>query len=98
MAQPTDQKKRNASKAETGLELHCEDPTVNELESVAENRVGMEAALYLPSGSMGNQIAARVHAESGQEVLLEEECHIFEKERGTRRIVRFASPSTAGRR
>lgn len=69
---------REAAKtAEVGDDVHRDDPTVNELERQAAQLVGMEAALYVPSGTMGNQIAVNVHTNPGQEILLERESHIY---------------------
>ena len=66
-----------ARDAEVGDDVYRDDPTVNELERRAAEAVGMEAALYVPSGTMGNQIAVKAHTEPGQELLLERESHIY---------------------
>jgi threonine aldolase len=71
-----------ARDAEVGDDVYGDDPTVNELERRAAEMVGKEAALYVPSGTMGNQIAARVHTERGQEILLDEQSHIYKWELG----------------
>jgi threonine aldolase len=71
-----------ARDAEVGDDVYGDDPTVNELERRAAEMVGKEAALYVPSGTMGNQIAARVHTERGQEILLDEQAHIYKWELG----------------
>jgi len=55
---------------------------VNELEARAADLVGMEAALYVPSGTMGNQVAARTHTERGQEALVERSSHVYKWELG----------------
>ncbi|MFO7927396.1 threonine aldolase family protein [Natronomonas sp.] len=68
--------------AEVGDDVHGEDPTVNELEATVADILDMEAALFVPSGTMGNQIAARVHTEHGDEVLVERESHIYKWELG----------------
>ncbi|MFB6161751.1 MAG: low specificity L-threonine aldolase [Haloferacaceae archaeon] len=71
-----------ARDAEVGDAVHDDDPTLTELERRAADRVGTEAALFVPSGTMGNQIAARVHADRGSEVLLDEVAHLFSWEVG----------------
>ena len=74
--------RESAADAEVGDDVYAEDPTVNELETAFADLVGKEAALFVPSGTMGNQIAARVHTERGQEVLLERESHVYKWELG----------------
>ncbi len=59
-----------------------DDPTVNELEVFAAESFGKEAALYLPSGTMANQAAIRAHCRPGDEILLEQTCHVFMWEQG----------------
>ncbi|TYL39850.1 low specificity L-threonine aldolase [Natronococcus pandeyae] len=71
-----------AAAADVGDDVYGEDPTVNELEARAADRVGTEAALYVPTGTMGNQIAARVHTERGQEVLADRKSHVVKYELG----------------
>jgi threonine aldolase len=71
-----------AAEAEVGDDVYGEDPTVNELESRVAELLGKEDALFVPSGTMGNQIAARVHTDRGQEVLVERESHIYKWELG----------------
>ncbi|NHN46280.1 low specificity L-threonine aldolase [Halostella sp. JP-L12] len=71
-----------AANAEVGDDVYGEDPTVNELERRAAEAVGMEAALYVPTGTMGNQVAIRTHTERGQEALVERESHVYKWELG----------------
>ena len=73
---PSPEMRKAAAEAEVGDDVHGEDPTVNELEATVAEILDKEAALYVPSGTMGNQIAARVHTDRGDEVLLERESHI----------------------
>ncbi len=82
VTKPSGRMRSAAADAEVGDDVHGEDPTVNELESAVAELLGKEAALFVPSGTMGNQIAARVHTERGQEVLLEQESHIYKWELG----------------
>jgi threonine aldolase len=71
-----------AADAEVGDDVYGEDPTVNELEAKVAEVLGKEDALFVPSGTMGNQIAARVHTERGEEALVEAESHIYKWELG----------------
>jgi threonine aldolase len=68
--------------APLGDDVYGEDPTVNELERRAAERVGKEAALLVPSGTMGNLCALLAHAQRGQKVVVGDECHIFNYEAG----------------
>jgi threonine aldolase len=79
---PSDAMREAARDAEVGDDVYREDPSVNELERRAAELVGMEAALYVPTGTMGNQTAVRVHTEPGQEVLCERESHVYNYEVG----------------
>jgi threonine aldolase len=74
--------RESAADAEVGDDVYREDPTVNELEATVADLLGMEAALFVPTGTMGNQIAARVHTEPGQEALVERESHVYKWELG----------------
>jgi len=69
-----------ARDAGVGDDVYRDDPTVNELEARAADLVGMEAALFVPSGTMGNQAAVRVHTERGQEVIVDEQAHVYKWE------------------
>ncbi len=79
---PSDAMRDAARDADVGDDVYRDDPTVNELEAAAAAAVGTEAALYVPSGTMANQIAVNVHTEPGQELLLERESHIYRWELG----------------
>src|SRR5438309_10729595 len=68
--------------AEVGDDVFGEDPTVNELERRTAALFGLEAGLFVPSGTMGNQIAVRVHCRPQDEVLLEATSHIYVWEAG----------------
>ncbi len=68
--------------AEVGDDVYREDPTVNRLQERAAEILGRDAALYVPSGTMGNQTALKVHTHHGQEVICEERCHIYNYEMG----------------
>ena len=63
--------------APVGDDVYGEDPTVNRLESMAAEMLGHEAALFVPSGVMGNQLAIRLHTKVGDEVIIESTSHII---------------------
>jgi len=69
--------------AEVGDDVYGEDPTVNLLERRAAEIFGREAALFVPTGTMGNQIGIRLHTQPGQEVIAESRSHILDWEMAT---------------
>jgi len=69
--------------AEVGDDVFQEDPTVNQLEELAAKKVGKEAALFVPSGTMGNLIAVLTHCQRGDEVILEIDSHLYYYEVGS---------------
>ena len=74
---------RDAAKnAEVGDDVYRDDPSVNELESRAAEVLGKEAGLFVPSGTMGNQVAIRAHTDRGQELLADEHAHVLKWELG----------------
>jgi len=77
---PSEEMREAARDAEVGDDVYGEDPTVNDLEARTAEVLGKEDALFVPSGTMGNQIAARTHTERGQELLCEVESHIYKWE------------------
>ncbi len=79
---PTEAMREAMRGAVVGDDVYGEDPTVRRLEVLAAERLGKEAALFVPSGTMGNQVALLVHAARGEEVILEENCHIYSFEVG----------------
>lgn len=68
--------------AEVGDDVAGEDPTVNALEARIAGMLGKESAVFVPSGTMSNQIAVRVHCQAGDEFLCETQCHIYRYEQG----------------
>src|SRR5438445_9774123 len=80
VTKPTGEMRRAMAEAEVGDDVYGEDPTVNRLERRAAEIFGREAGLFVPSGSMGNTIAMRVHTRPGQEIICEERSHIFNYE------------------
>src|SRR6476646_4462413 len=80
VTQPTEAMRRAMAEAEVGDDVYGEDPTVNRLERRAAEIFEKEAALFLPTGTMGNQTAVRLHTEHGQEVICERRAHIVDWE------------------
>ena len=66
--------------AEVGDDVYGEDPTINKLEARAAEVFGREASIFVPTGSMGNLIGARIHTQHGQEVICESKAHILDWE------------------
>ncbi|MBK8813105.1 MAG: low specificity L-threonine aldolase [Acidobacteria bacterium] len=87
VTKPTDAMRRAMAEAEVGDDVYGEDPTVNRLQERAAEIFGKEAALFVPTGSMGNQIAVKLHTKQGNEIIVEERGHIFNWEMGTPAIV-----------
>lgn len=77
VTRPTPEMRKAMAEAEVGDDQYLEDPTVNRLQAVTAELIGTEAALFVPSGTMGNQIAIKLHTQPGQEVITEERCHIY---------------------
>jgi threonine aldolase len=83
VTRPTPQMRAAMAAAEVGDDVYGEDPTVNLLERRAAERFGREAALFVPTGTMGNQVAIRLHTQPGQEVIAESRAHILDWEMAT---------------
>ena len=83
MTMPTARMREAMARAEVGDDVYREDPTINRLEEVGARFLGMEAAVFVPSGSMANQVAVHVHCRPGDEVICEERCHVFLYEGGS---------------
>jgi len=82
MTKPTAEMRRFMGDAEVGDEQKGEDPTVNLLQQMTAELLGKEAALFLPSGTMCNQIAIKLHCRPGDEVLLDRTAHPLNSEAG----------------
>jgi threonine aldolase len=82
LTQPTPGMREAIANAVVGDEQKREDPTVNELEARAAEMLGQEAAVYLPTATMANQIALRIQTEPGDELLAEENSHVLINEQG----------------
>ena len=83
VTQPTPEMRAAMAAAEVGDDVYGEDPTVNLLEQRAAETFGREAALFVPTGTMGNQIAIRLLTRPGQEVIAESRAHILDFEMAT---------------
>jgi threonine aldolase len=80
VTRPTAAMRAAMAAAEVGDDVYGEDPTLNLLESRAAEIFGREAALFVPTGTMGNQIAVRMHTQHGQEVICESRGHMVDWE------------------
>jgi threonine aldolase len=80
VTRPTAAMRRAMAEAEVGDDVYGEDPTVNRLEQRAAEILGKEAGLFIPTGTMGNVIAIKIHTEHGQEVVCESRAHILDWE------------------
>ncbi len=79
---PTDAMRAAMAAAEVGDDVYGEDPTMNRLQEAAARAVGKEAALFVPTGSMGNLLAVKCHTQPGDEILIERNAHILQFEMG----------------
>ncbi len=94
VTRPTPAMRRAMAEAEVGDDVYGEDPTVRALEARVAERLGLEAALFVPSGTQGNQIAIGVHTRPGEEVILEEGSHPFHYENGAMGALWGVQPRT----
>ena len=83
VTRPSAEMRAAMAAAEVGDDVYGEDPTVNHLERRAAEVFGREAALFVPTGTMGNQIGIRLHTQPGQEVIAESRAHILDWEMAT---------------
>jgi threonine aldolase len=82
VTRPTPGMRAAMSAADVGDDVFGEDPTVNRLQERVATLLGKEAALFVPSGTMSNQIAVKAHTQAGDEILCEASCHIYNFEAG----------------
>src|ERR1700737_917394 len=82
VTRPTPAMRRAMAESEVGDDVYGEDPTINRLEGRAAEIFGREAALFVPSGSMGNLLAIKTWARPGTEVICEQRAHIHQYEIG----------------
>ena len=94
VTRPTPAMRRAMMDAEVGDDVYGEDPTINKLQARAAEIFEREAALYVPTGSMGNLIAIKVHTQPGQEVICENGSHINQYELSSMTFVAGVLPRT----
>ncbi|MCS7183613.1 MAG: aminotransferase class I/II-fold pyridoxal phosphate-dependent enzyme [Thermoanaerobaculum sp.] len=92
VTKPTPEMRRAMAEAEVGDDVYGEDPTVRRLEELAAAKLERAAALFVPTGSMGNQIAVHLWTRPGSEVILEARGHIFNFEMGSMAALSGALP------
>ena len=80
VTRPTAAMRKAMAEAEVGDDVYGEDPTVNKLEERAAEICGKEAGLFVPSGTMGNTIAIKMHTRHGQEVICDSRSHLLDWE------------------
>lgn len=82
VTQPTEEMRRAMYEAPVGDDVYQDDPTMTKLEELAAEITGKEAALFVTSGTMGNQISIMCHTKMGDEIILSQSCHIVQYEVG----------------
>ena len=82
VTEPTPEMREAMATAEVGDDVFGDDPTVNRLEAMSAERMGKQAAMFVPSGTMGNLAAVLSHCQRGDEVILGDQCHTFNYEAG----------------
>ena len=87
VTQPTPAMRRAMAEAPVGDDVYGDDPTVNRLEALAARMAGKEAALFVPSGTMGNQLAIMTHTRRGDDVICGRDSHIFVHEVGAAAVL-----------
>lgn len=87
VTKPTPAMREAMFNAEVGDDVYGDDPTVNALETLAAKSLGKEAALFVPSGTFGNQLALFTHIKRGDEVILSEDSHIASSEAGAAAVI-----------
>ena len=87
VTQPTDRMREMMAKAIVGDDVYEDDPTVKALESRSAELLGKESALFVPSGTFGNQLAILTHTKRGDEVILGHDCHIMMHEVGAAAVI-----------
>ena len=91
VTRPTPAMRRAIAEAVVGDDVFGEDPSVNRLEEMAAEIAGKEAAVFVPSGTMANQLAIRTQTRPGDEILLEQGTHPFNFEAGAPAVLSAAA-------
>src|SRR5687767_5355131 len=97
VTRPTPAMREAMARAEVGDDVYGEDPTVNQLQERVAEVVGTEAALYVPSGSMANQICLKIATEPGDDVIIGEGSHNWLYESGAAGALAGVQLSIVGR-
>ncbi len=87
VTKPSDKMRAAMAAAEVGDDVFGEDPTVNRLQERAVEIFEKEAALFVPTGSMGNEIAVKLHTKPGEEIIIEERGHVLNYELGAAALI-----------
>ncbi len=87
VTKPTPAMRKAMAEAEVGDDVYAEDPTVLRLQEKSAEMFGKEAAIFMPTGSMGNQVAVKLHTKPGDEIIVEERGHILNWEMGSPAIL-----------
>lgn len=87
VTRPTERMRRAMAAADVGDDCYGEDPTVNRLQELAAEMLGCEAALFVPTGTMANQIAVKVLSSPGGEVICDQDCHLIHHESGATAVL-----------
>jgi threonine aldolase len=82
VTKPTPEMREAMAEAEVGDDVYRDDPTLNRLEELAAAMTGKQAAIFVPSGTMGNLLALLVHCQRGEEVIVGNQSHIYLNEAG----------------
>jgi threonine aldolase len=82
VTQPTPEMRKAMAQAEVGDDVYGEDPTINRLQEISAEMMGMEAAIFVPSGTMGNLASILAHCQRGDEIIIGNKSHIFLYEAG----------------
>ena len=85
VTRPTEEMRTAMAAAPVGDDVYGDDPTVRQLEELAARTLGKEAAMFVPSGTMGNQVSIMTHTRRGDEVICSENAHIVVHEVGATR-------------
>jgi len=82
VTKPTPEMREAMAEAEVGDDVYGDDPTLNRLQEIAAAMMGKDAALFVPSGTMGNLLALLIHCQRGDEVIVGNQSHIYLNEAG----------------
>src|SRR3954453_12408257 len=94
VTRPTAAMRAAMAAAEVGDDVFRDDPSVNRLEERVAQVLGKEAALFVPSGTMSNQICIRAHTQPGDELICDVNCHIYNYEAGGAVVLSGVTPRT----